>query len=129
MEKIHNELLSLMRCALGGLRNYMKPVEKTIADYSVEILDRHQIRKILLSSNIEQIRGADILLPPARDALSDYFSARHSGGLNAEIEGLELLVNRLSEISLAERAEVKKRRRLFTTLGASASMAIIILVI
>ena len=123
------DLFSLFRDTLEGVKSYMKPICTQIEKYSTPLLDRNGITNSLLTRNTGEIKRCELIPHKTRDVLCEYIQSYGVVDYELEVLRLQNLVNELA-IHIDElKVGVSKKRKLYTTLSASLSFALIIFVI
>ncbi len=124
-----DELISLFRNTLQGIKVYMRPIGAEISDCASPVLKKRGIVESILTKNVRNIRLCDDLPPRTRELLCEYIQGYGGVDYESEISLLECLVSELEAQSNDLRDTLSKKRRIYTTLGASVSFALIIFVI
>ena len=128
-EYILDEIISLFKSTLSGVKNYMKPIGEEINTYSSPVLNKYGIKRAILDRDTEKIEDCHPLCEKSREVLIEY--VRSYGGIDHsdEVARLTGLISALESIERDLRSDTEKGKKLYTTLGASISFALIILVI
>ena len=126
---ILSEIISLFRSTLGGVKNFMKPIGEEIARISSPVLNKCGIREAILTRDVGYINKCDTLTDSTRELLGEYIMSYGGIDYDAELLRLEALIEGLNREYEVIRSDLCKKKKLYTTLGASLSFALIIFVI
>lgn len=124
-----DELIALFRNTLKGVKAYMKPIGAQITDCASPVLKKRGIIESILTKNIENIRDCDELSSRVKELLCEYIQSYGGVDYESEVLLLEKLVSELYAENNDFKDDLSRKRRLYTTLGASISFALIIFVI